>query len=199
MSTDPLSSSVYQNRDSSTTFDVPGAARNEPRGIPYNTIPWFLKEKGRPETTISPCEQIDDSAEIRHIGNSPEVIPAPLPVFPARTSQLLQQWEGTVIKVDDESIMVKLIDLIDIKHPEENASISLAEVAPSDLPLVQPGAVFYLSISYICEPSGQKLLSSEIRFRRLPSWTKREIENVKINALKFRKTFGQNGISEARQ
>jgi len=64
---------------------------------------------------------------------------------------------------------------------EEEAEFPLEELDPEDLALLEPGAVFYWSIGYLERPTG-RIKMSEIRLRRLPAWTPREIEEAEAVA-----------------
>lgn len=89
--------------------------------------------------------------------------------------ELLQKWEGQVESVSREQFVARLFDLTDPSRPVEVASFDVAELAAEDRPLLTPGAVFYWSMGYQVERSGQKMRVSFLRFRRLPSWTKEEL------------------------
>jgi hypothetical protein len=95
--------------------------------------------------------------------------------------QNLQLWEGTVVSVDAEEFQASLRDLTDPKRPEENGTFALEEVVEDDRPLVQRGAVFYWHISYNTE-HGTRRLVSQLRFRRLPSWTSADVQRIARHA-----------------
>ena len=95
--------------------------------------------------------------------------------------KLLQQWEGNVLEIKEDSFLAQLHDLSG-NLPEEEAEISFEEISEIDRDLVEPGAFFYWNIGYHEDKSGQRTRSSMIRFRRLPAWTKREIEHSKRKA-----------------
>lgn len=102
---------------------------------------------------------------------------------------VLQQWEGTVVEISEERIVARLTDISATDHPEEQASFELDEIPDADHDLVLPGAVFYWSIAYRRERTGQKLLTSAIRFRRLPAWSRRDVERVRQEASRFDAIF----------
>ena len=103
---------------------------------------------GQPGVTI-PSE--DDS-----IGYStqPDARPLPGPVVftipqvhtVADTFETLQLWEGTIIEVRGDEFTATLADLTDPKMPEETAVFDLDELSEFDVPLAEPGAVFYWNI-----------------------------------------------------
>lgn len=92
----------------------------------------------------------------------------------------LQKWEGSVLSVSSGSFTARLVD--QNGGVDEEAEISLEEISPQDRPLVEPGAVFYWHIGYIDLVSGQRRRASEIRFRRLPVWSREDIEKARRKA-----------------
>jgi len=105
---------------------------------------------------------------------------------------ILQKWEGTVIEIDKskDECRAHLKDLINPENPDEEITFSIEEISESDIDLVKPGAIFYLYIGYEKRPNGQRLRISEIRFRRLPAWTEKEIEEAKKEAEELGELFG---------
>jgi hypothetical protein len=96
--------------------------------------------------------------------------------------QLLQQWECVVRSVGEHDFVAILHDLTDRAKGEEEATFPLEEVADSDRAFVEPGAVFYWSIGYRTSSSGQKDRVSQIRFRRVPTWTASERRRAEAKA-----------------
>jgi len=96
----------------------------------------------------------------------------------------LQKWEGTVIEVQKNIIIARLMDLI--KPDEYNqAEIPIEEISYQDKELVTPGAVFYWNIGYYDSKVGQRKRESTIRFRRLPAWNQKDIERAKDSTEKL--------------
>lgn len=97
-------------------------------------------------------------------------------------SSLIQTWEGTVVRVDGEShtMEVRLNAKIG-QVPEHAGEIDLQWVSEQDKDLVQPGAIFYLTLSRRVKRGGIEN-NQELRFRRLPSWTKRQVAQVERDA-----------------
>lgn len=93
----------------------------------------------------------------------------------------LQRWEGVVLEVEGEHFSARLTNLT-ADGPLEEAQLQLIDVADEDLDLVQRGAVFYWSIGYMNSSSGQRSRVSTLRFRRLPVWSREEIEAGKLRA-----------------
>lgn len=104
-----------------------------------------------------------------------------------RKFQLLQFWEGRVDELVNEGIVAIIRDKTNPSNPEEEATILLEEISDEDIDLVRPGAVFYWSIGYEDAPSRRRI--SQIRFRRLPGWTKREIIESEKKAKEFSSLF----------
>ncbi len=101
----------------------------------------------------------------------------------------LQKWEGVVLEVLSASFLTRLFDLTRTGSDEE-AEFSLDDVSEEDRPLIRPGAIFYWNIGYHTSYSGQRTRTSIIRFRRLPAWTREEIEAAKREAERLGKSIG---------
>lgn len=117
------------------------------------------------------------------------VVPPPLTISTERFN-LLQLWEGVIEEVRDDAILVTLIDQTNRNYPEEEAEISIAEIPEGDRYLVQLGAVFYWSIGYKEGPGQPRERVSRIRLRRLPAWSKRDIESARANAQELTHVLG---------
>jgi hypothetical protein len=102
---------------------------------------------------------------------------------------VLQIWEGTVVSVNAEKqvMSVKLTDRAGL-IPTHTGDIDLEWVAPQDMDLVKPGAVFYWTI-YKETKRGTIKNSEEIQFRRLPNWTKKQVEQLYKDADAFLAAF----------
>ena len=104
---------------------------------------------------------------------------------------VLQKWEGTVSRVTETEFTATLHDLSDPSRPDEEVVLSIDEVSESDRPLLAPGAVFYWSIGYRMDQWGSRERVSALRFRRLPVWTRRDLEVVTRKADELRRVFGE--------
>jgi hypothetical protein len=172
-----------------------------PEGSEYPERRWILVPESRPDgvlsvlressrtTTASPAVSAVD--EWMHANDPDTSLVQPATVAhdapPQARFRSLQSWEGRVVEVLKDSFVGVLADMT-MPGVEEQVELDLEEVTPDDLPLVQPGAVFYWSIGYRAEPSGTRSRASEIRFRRLPRWSEAEIRDVahRVKALKAR-------------
>ena len=93
---------------------------------------------------------------------------------------VIQSWEGYVIETDEEQgVFLAHLKPIKGESGDLEAEIYLSEISEDDLPLVKPGAMFYWSIGYIIKSTGTKINASVIRFRRMPTWSKQDIEAAK--------------------
>ena len=89
-------------------------------------------------------------------------------------------WEGTVQSVDEKAriMSVTLEPMLQQNVSRHSADISLDYVVQQDLPLVRPGAVFYLTI-FIKRKRTSIQNAEEIRFRRMPAWSRVHIKKIK--------------------
>jgi hypothetical protein len=101
----------------------------------------------------------------------------------------LQKWEGVVLDVMADAFLARLVDLTRT-GPDEEAEFALDEISAEDGPLVKPGAIFYWNIGYLNSYSGQRTRASIIRFRRLPAWTRKEIETARREATRIKTELG---------
>jgi len=120
----------------------------------------------------------------------------PLAPPPLQRFELLQQWEGTVLSDAGEEFIAELRDLTDPSRPREEVRLPLAEIADDDLASIEPGCVFYWSIGYKVSTSGRKERVSLIRVRRLPAWTRREVEAVEVEAEELGRRFGGGAYAD---
>jgi hypothetical protein len=127
----------------------------------------------------------DFSALLDHIYESHQ---APL-VFPRaelrpRSNLVpLQEWEGCVIDITEIGFTARLVDMTRQEHTAtEEADFDFEDVSDPDRDLLREGAVFRWTIGYETAPSGSKKRVSQLVFRRLPKWTKKEIAQSDRNA-----------------
>lgn len=93
-------------------------------------------------------------------------------------ASVIQIWECTVLEVDEQTIRSQLhakMGAVD----DHVADIDLEWVSPQDLDLVQPGAVFYLTLSRKLTRSRSIVNSQELRFRRLPAWNRQDSKKIR--------------------
>lgn len=127
--------------------------------------------------------------------NTPLIEQKKAPVFFLESKPLgeraisLQKWRGIVTDVSEKYFRAKLINLTDIGYDEES-EIFFSEITDEDVELIKPGAVFYWSIGYNHSSTGQRRKFSDIRFRRLPNWSNKEIELARNKAKAIRDCIG---------
>jgi hypothetical protein len=142
------------------------------------------------------CWSNVDADETPSPSERPTIEPVVLhpPPLPKSTFEARQLWEGVVeeVKASKNELLVTLRDLWNRSNGPERAVISLDEVADADRDLVAPGAIFYWSIGYERTIRGQKRSVAEIRFRRLPSWTRSELAQIQREAEEMASRFATN-------
>ena len=96
----------------------------------------------------------------------------PKPRNPEYQTEVLQQWEGIVETVGNESFTSRLRDLTNKEYyPREIAELPIEDISDDDQELLQEGAVFYLTVGRSIHFSGRQQRFGHIVFRRLPGWT----------------------------
>lgn len=110
-----------------------------------------------------------------------------------RQFRVRQQWEGVITRLTADGFEAELRDLTAPSNSTEFAEFPLDEVTEADRPLIAIGSVFYWVIGYETIRRGQISNVSELRFRRLPQWTQREIEAVREKGQKLFERYAQNG------
>lgn len=131
--------------------------------------------------TLSPRQR-----QVPHL--PPEVPPAGTTKRPSFVG--LQEWEGVVTQIHDQVFTARLIDLTH-RNPDEEGEFSTTEISEDDLDLIAPGAIFRWSIGVLKMPGGGKRPISQIVFRRLPQWTKRDLLRADALAKELVHTFEQ--------
>jgi len=92
-----------------------------------------------------------------------------------RQFKSVQNWEGNVKQLKDDSFVAVIVDKTTKSNPPEEVEIDLDDVASDDLDLLRAGACFYWSVGYEEAPGVPRQRVSRIRFRRLPGWSRREL------------------------
>ncbi|WP_152693059.1 hypothetical protein [Caballeronia mineralivorans] len=94
----------------------------------------------------------------------------------------IEVFEGTVRSVDRASEVMYVTLASKTRDVSDHAAdISFTWVNPQDLDLIAPGAVFYLSL-YKERRGGTIRNTEELRFRRMPTWTRTQIARVREDA-----------------
>jgi hypothetical protein len=129
------------------------------------------------EQTLSPTVNQDRSILAPLFPEQPRIIPRGATFTP------LQEWEGYVTEIGEETFTARLLDLTqDGVVEEEEADFPIAEISDTDQSVLQPGAIFRWVIGYRRTPAGTKERVSLIVFRRLPAWGERELQENRRKA-----------------
>jgi len=103
--------------------------------------------------------------------------------------RLLQSFEGVVTERTEHSIFAQISDKTNSQNPDEIVEIPLEELTPEDLPIAVVGAIFYWSIGYKDSPGEPRRRISQIRFQRLPGWSRQELLAAQSFAAEYRSLF----------
>jgi len=109
--------------------------------------------------------------------------------IPSEQFDVLQEWEGLVSEIVEETFVARLTDITNRDSPEEEADFLIEELSRGDLKLLRPGAVFRWIIGYEMKQNGTKRRVSQIVFRRLPQWTEKEIAEADQEAEKLARSI----------
>jgi hypothetical protein len=132
-------------------------------------------------------DETDDDLNIGEPANRSSSTPAV-----GKRVDLLQQWQGVVLTDPDVTgdFDVRLEDMTDRARVDEAATMSMNEVSRDDLPLVVPGAIFYLFVGRESDEFGQLSRFFRVRFRRLPRLTSADLARARKAAAPFAKLLG---------
>jgi len=89
---------------------------------------------------------------------------------------VLQEWEGIVTKVGDSDFIATLLDItLKRKIEDEEADFLIADLTEDGKKQLRVGAIFRWIIGYR-SIAGTKERSSKIIFRRMPAWSKKDLD-----------------------
>jgi hypothetical protein len=95
----------------------------------------------------------------------------------------LQEWEGYVTDIGEETFHARLVDVTaEDEIEQETAEFEISDLSEDGLAMLREGAVFRWVIGYQRSVGGTKRRVSEIVFRRLPAWTKADLRMAKASA-----------------
>lgn len=118
------------------------------------------------------------------------------PQFEAIDASPMQIWEGKVLEVDrDKGEMQVFLNATMHQVLPHTGKIELQWVSEQDMELVCPGAIFYLTLFKRIKRGGNEN-AQELRFRRLPSWTKQQLAQVEREANMLLSKMKARPISE---
>lgn len=113
-----------------------------------------------------------------------------IPRYPAVQTRaaafvVLAEWEGSVLHLADDHFVAALVGIKGTALKEEyEAEIPWAEVSDDDRSLATLGALFRLSVGFEVQ-HGTRSRYSRLVFRRLPAWTRRELDAADTLALEL--------------
>ena len=150
---------------------------------------------------VRPRDVLDqfDKSDLVFLGGSDDIISDEMPskstkIRPSTERKRasfnsLQEWEGTVSKIDKETFCALLFDVTAGRsNPVEEMEFPVSDIGADSLPLFREGAVFRWSIGYRIE-NGTKERSSQIVFRRLPAWTASDLAAASKRASELAKSI----------
>lgn len=97
----------------------------------------------------------------------------------------MQEWEGYVVSLNEKekTFYARLVDKTAFeRHESEEATFSFDDVSESDKELLIEGAIFRWSLGYEKNASGTRRKISSVVFRRVPIWTRLELEESRNRA-----------------
>lgn len=104
------------------------------------------------------------------------------PLAESADAAVIQVWEGKVLRVDhDHGVMEVTLEAKIGDIPTHAAEVELQWVSDQDRDLVEPGAIFYLT-QFKRTKHGSIENTQELRFRRLPAWTRQQVARVHEDA-----------------
>ncbi|MFH1328470.1 MAG: hypothetical protein ABIH76_06500 [Candidatus Bathyarchaeota archaeon] len=127
-------------------------------------------------------DTISEGADIK--GIFPDKLPQPREV--RYSFSVLQEWEGYVVSISNETFTARLADVTkNCMIEDEEADFPLDDLEDTDRSIICPGSIFRWIIGYRRSPGGTKDRASRIVLRNLPSWTKKEIEKNQHDAAEW--------------
>lgn len=104
-------------------------------------------------------------------------------VAPSLSLQPLQEWEGYVIEIGPQKFSARLTDRTAQNETEDEvAEFPITDLSDDDLKLLTPGAVFRWVIGYQRARGGTKRRVSQVTFRRMPAWSRKELKAARAEA-----------------
>jgi len=111
---------------------------------------------------------------------------------PMPAVQMLEHWEGQVEAVRDGTVHARMRSLRDSAAEEHAAEIELDAFVESERASLQAGDTFYWAVGYRTE-HGTRTGFSEVKLRRLPAWTEKDVERVARSARRWDALFDDAG------
>ena len=143
------------------------------------------------DTVLIDDQDVETSASIeQQVRKEPPRVVTPLP----RERNLVvedvkQVFAGFVTRIKDYEIIARISDITNPSQPEEEVIFDISEIDEREHSLLELGAQFYWHIGYKQGHKISRQRFSVIRLRRLPQWTKDELESSKQIAKEYAEFF----------
>jgi hypothetical protein len=172
-----------------TSMASDAVSRMRPRITHMGSEPSGEEDENAPGASfplsVTPARRGNTSENTYRVGRLRVVNPYPLrdPDLSGDGLNVLALWEGEVLGTDDDLIYARV-------YPRrgqgvvEDAEIPIDEIAPGDRDAVVSGARFWWAIGYETT-RGTRRRVSQIRFRRLPRKTAREMDAARAQAQRW--------------
>ncbi len=102
--------------------------------------------------------------------------------------QVLQEWEGRVLSVGEDTFTARLIDIENNPNHEEG-DFFIKDVRNDDLKLLKPGAIFRWVVGTVVKQDRTEHCYSDIVFRRLSKWSHGELSEADKEARNLSRTI----------
>jgi hypothetical protein len=112
-------------------------------------------------------------------------------------AEVLQQWEGVVTEIHEDTFCATLIDLTNNAQPRELVKLYLSEISDADRHIFSEGSVFYWTIGRHWSPGGQMTRVSKIRLRRTPRWTRNAVAMIESRANSLMERYSNDSSSNS--
>ena len=138
------------------------------------------------QTTVPRVDELDlDSPFGSTLFHNHMVNVLQIPATPSERSNetsplILQEWEGSVVELNDDDFVAHLIDLtrdpdVNVYEVEEEAVIPYVELSQDDRLQIQVGSILRWVIGYQLTPGGTRTRFSRIVLRDLPVVTEQDL------------------------
>jgi hypothetical protein len=176
------------------SFSVPSAegVRIFSTAVPEVFRPSEILSNSTQSRRISQNDPVKASA-LRGITSVAYALP---PALDPERFRILAAFDGTVLNVNGDHFIARLVNKLDASDIREEAEFIISEVPDADRPLISEGSMFYWHIGITEKPHGQQSKTSLIRFRRLPNWEERDIDDAKARALFLRAVLPLHGAED---
>ncbi len=117
-------------------------------------------------------------------------LPGPRTIPKLPSLHALQEWEGYVTEINDSEFVANLLDITaGDTFAGEEVVIPLDEISEADVARMRTGSIFRWVIGYERAPSGSKRRVSQIVFRNLPAFTRKDLQEAEEWAAKMMSVF----------